>query len=358
MLFLLPIAAPIVTLAVITKYLSGENLSKYDENLPVTFECDPDSKGVQMVNDYLEENFAAPARGHKGGEPIATKRERFDDGGRNRKFPKVKFTPLTIPTRAGEMSGEWVTAKKHDPDKRILYIHGGAFTVGSAMSHRAITAKLAELTGASVCAINYRLMPENPRKAGVEDSQDAYKWILENGPDGPFSVKKLCVSGDSAGGNLTLSLLQWARDNDIRPADAAVPLSPLIDSSFSGPSIQTNLASDHMLRPMVGALTKVPRPLLLWGSWKNLGYSPSSPTISPIFGNLENLPPTLIQVSSTEILYDDARRYTTKARLAGSDVKLQSWSHMCHVWQIFDEMLPESTDALNEIAGFLKGHGF
>ncbi len=358
MLFLLPIAAPVLTLAVITKYFSGENLAKYDEDLPVTFECDPNSKGVQMVNTYLEENFAKPARGHKGGEPIATKRERFDEGGLNRKFSKVTFTSLSIPTRSGEISGEWVTAKNNNPDKRILYIHGGAFTVGSAISHRAITAKLAELTGASVCAINYRLMPENSRRAGIEDCQDAYKWILENGPDGPFSVQKLCVSGDSAGGNLTLSLLQWARDEGLRPADAAVPLSPLIDSTFSGPSIHTNLSTDHMLRPMIGGLTKVPKPLLLWGSWKNLGYSPSSPIVSPIFGNLADLPPTLIQVSSTEILYDDARRYTTKAKRAGADVKLQSWSNMCHVWQIFDEMLPESTDALKEIAKFLKGHGF
>ena len=358
MLFLLPFAAPIVTFAAITKYFSGENLSKYDENLPVTFACDPNSKGVAMLNEYLEENFAKPAKGHKGGEPIETKRIRFDDGGRTRKFPKVKFIPLTIPTHYGEMSGEWITAKNNDPDKRILYIHGGAFTVGSAMSHRAITAKLAELTGASVCAINYRLMPENPRKASVEDSRDAYKWILENGPDGPFSVKKLCVSGDSAGGNLALSLLQWARGEGLRPADAAVPLSPLIDSTFSGPSIKTNLNSDHMLRPMIGSLANTPRMLLLWGSWKALGYSPSSPVISPIFGDLTNLPPTLIQVSSTEILYDDARRYTTKAKRAGSEVKLQSWSHMCHVWQIFDQMVPESTDALKEIAKFLKAHGF
>ena len=102
----------------------------------------------------------------------------------------------------------------------------------------------------------------------------------------------------------------------------------------------------------------MPKYLLLWGSWKNLGTSPSSPKVSPIFGDLSNLPPTLIQVSSTEILFDDARRYTTKARKAGSDVKLQSWSNMCHVWQIFDTMLPEANDAMKEIAGFLKGQGF
>ena len=358
MLFLLPLATPLIAFAGVTRYLKGENLSKYDGDIPVTFECDPKSKGARLVDEYLYENFAKPAKGHKGGEPIAAKRKRFDKGGADRTFPKVTFTPLTIPTRAGEMSGEWVRAKNADPDKRILYIHGGAFTVGSALSHRAITAKLAELTGASVCAINYRLMPENPRKAGVEDSRAAYKWILENGPDGPFSVSKLCVSGDSAGGNLTLSVIQWARDENLRAADAAVPLSPLIDSTFSGPSIMSNLDSDKMLKPMIGDLAKTPKLLLLWGSWKGLGYPPSSPTVSPIFGDLSNLPPTLIQVSSTEILYDDARRYTAKARKAGSEVKLQSWSNMCHVFQIFDQMLPESGHALDEIAKFLKGHGF
>ena len=183
--------------------------------------------------------FEKTAKGHKGGEPLERKRKRFDDTGTSRDFPKVTFTPLSVPTRAGEIGGEWVLAKNADPDKRILYIHGGAFTVGSALSHRAITAKLAELTDASVCAINYRLMPEHARNAGIEDCRDTYKWILENGPDGPFSVNKLCVSGDSAGGiNLTLSLIQWARNKKLRAADAAIPLSPLIDSTFSGPSIK------------------------------------------------------------------------------------------------------------------------
>ena len=260
------------------------------------------------------------------------------------------------------MNGEWVTSKtpgkKSDPDKRILYIHGGAFTVGSCISHRAITSKLAKLTGASICAINYRLMPENKRMASVEDSRTAYKWILENGPDGPFTAKKLCVAGDSAGGNLTLSIIQWARNEGLRAADAAVGISAMVDGTFSAPSIRENISTDHMLRPMVGALLDIPGPLLLWGSFKKLGISPSSPKVSPIFGNLSDLPPTLIHVSSTEILHDDARRYTAKARGAGSDVKLQIWSHMPHVWHIFDDILPEAKDALKEIASFLKGHGF
>ena len=358
MLFLLPIAVPAAALYAATRALKGENLSKYDEDLPVTFECDPDTDSLKKMNDYLFENFEKPAKGHKGGEPIKTKRERFEQMGTGSKFPKVTITPLSIPTQWGEMDGEWVTAKNANPDKRILYIHGGAFTVGSCVSHRPLTSKLAELTGASVCAINYRLMPENKRMASIEDSRTAYKWILENGPDGPFTAKKLCVAGDSAGGNLTLSIIQWARNEGLRAADAAVCLSPATDGTFSSPSIAANISTDHMLRPMVGGLLNIPKPLLLWGSFKQLGISPSSPKVSPVFGDLSDLPPTLIQASSTEILYDDARRYTVKARKAGSDVKLQTWSNMPHVWQIFDNILPEANEALKEIASFLKGHGF
>ncbi|MCF6220112.1 MAG: alpha/beta hydrolase [Robiginitomaculum sp.] len=357
MLYLLPIIAPVAVLYGATRFLKGENLSKYDEDIPVTFECDPDSDGLKKMNAYLFENFEKPAKGHSGGEPVSTKRERFEQGGLTRDFPKVTFTPLSIPAGWGDIGGEWVTTKKSDPDKRILYIHGGAFTVGSAISHRPLTSKLAELTGASVCAINYRLMPEHKRMASVKDSRTAYKWILENGPDGPFSVKKLAVAGDSAGGNLTLSTIQWARNEGLRPADAVVALSPATDGTFSGSSIRDNIDTDHMLRPMVKNLVNIPQSLLLWGSLKQLGVSPSNPSVSPIFGDLADLPPTLIHASSAEILYDDARRYAAKARAAGSDVKLQTWSHMPHVWQIFDTMLPEANDALKEIAAFLKSHG-
>jgi len=358
MFYLLPIAVPFVAAYAATRMLRGENLAKYDEGIPVTFDCDPHSEGLKKMNAYLYDNFEAPADGHKGGEPIASKRKRFDKAGLARDFPDTTFTPLSMPAKWGDIDGEWVTTKKTDPDKRILYIHGGAFTVGSCLSHRALTSRLAKMTGASVCAVNYRLMPEHKRMAGIEDCRTAYKWILENGPDGPFSVKKLCVAGDSAGGNLTLSTIQWARNKSLRPADAAITLSPGIDGTFSSPSIRKNVGTDHMLRPMLGNLLNVPKTLLLWGSFKQVGISPSSPVISPIFGDLSGLPPTLIQASSAEILYDDARRYTAKARKAGSDVKLQTWSHLPHVWQIFDDILPEADDALKEIAGFLKGHGF
>lgn len=353
MIFLYILPAAFALLIIATYKLKGEDLTKYDVNPSVTFESDPESEGLRIVNANLFENFEKPAQGHKGGEPIKAKRARFDETGEAGTYTST-FTPITI----GDMTAEWVTSKTSNPDNRILYIHGGAFTVGSAMSHRAITNKLVELTGASVCAINYRLMPENPRQAGIDDSIDAYQWILENGPDGPAPVNKLCVSGDSAGGNLTLRVIQWARDNGVRAADAAVPLSPLCDSTCSGPSIKANMATDNMLRPLIGQLVNVWWPILLWGTKYNMKHSPSSPVISPIFGDLADLPPTLIHASSSEILYSDACRYVEKATRAGSDATLQSWSHMPHVWQIFTPVLPESHASMVEISKFLKSHGF
>ncbi|PHR57005.1 MAG: alpha/beta hydrolase [Robiginitomaculum sp.] len=348
----------VALLVLIALWLKGENLSKYDEDRPVDFECDPDAPHIVAINKVIYETFEVPAKGKKGGEPVLGKRARFDQAGLDGTF-SATFTPLSIESdNAPAMSGEWVTHKNSDPNKRILYIHGGAFTVGSAISHRAITSKLSKLTGASVCAINYRLMPENPRLAGIEDCITAYKWILDNGPNGAAPVEKLCVSGDSAGGNLTLRVIQWARDNNVRAADCAVPLSPLADSTCSGQTIKANMASDHMLRPLIGHVVGMWQPLLLWGTWAQTKHAPSSPVISPIFGDLSNLPPTLIHASSTEILFDDACRYVVKAKRAGSDARLQSWSHMPHVWQIFDPVLPEAEHSIKEIAEFMKTHGF
>ena len=346
-----------VVVAVTKFHLNGEDLSKYDgADLPVTFHPDPNSPGQQAVIAYLKENFIKPAKA-KGTrrEKLLAKRKSFDQGGLTREFD-CSFTPDTAHIGENEVSGEWVQAVGADPDRRILYIHGGANTVGSAVSHRAITTNLAERTGCSVFAINYRLMPENTRLAGIEDCRAAYQWILENGPNGPAPVKKLAVAGDSAGGNLTLSLINWVRDNDHRPADAVIAISPAVDSTCSSPSIRGNFETDIMLQPLVGGLLKIPRPILLWMMWSANRISPASPEVSPIFADLSNLPPTLVHISAAEMLYDDARRYVTKAQSQGSPVTLQSWAHMAHVWHVFDRMLPEAHQALDEIGAFLKKH--
>ena len=359
---LFSLAAPVLGVtaaAAITKFhLNGEDLTKYDgADLPVTFHPDKDTPGNQAVTTYLQENFVRPARA-KGsrGEKLMAKRKRFEQAGLSREF-NCAFTPVSVRAAEIEITGEWVQAEGADPDKRILYLHGGAHTVGSAISHRAITTNLAERTGCSVFAANYRLMPEHSRLAGVEDSRIVYQWILGNGPDGAAAAKKITVAGDSAGGNLTLSLINWVRDTGVRPADAVVAISPSVDGTCSSPSIRGNFETDIMLQPLVRGLLKIPRPVLLWLFWSANKISPAAPVVSPIFADLSGLPPTLVHVSAAEMLYDDARRYVAKARSQGSPAILQSWAHMAHVWHAFDWMLPEAHQAFDEIAGFLKSNG-
>ena len=206
----------------------------------------------------------------------------------------------------------------------------------------------------AVFAPNYRLMPENTRRNTIEDSRAAYEWILENGPDGRAPLSKLAVAGDSAGGNLVLMLGNWARKNSKRQADAIVAFSPIVDATLSSPSMKRNLATDRMLRPMLAPLQKIPRIILLPAMAKHSGMSPADPDQSPIFDDLSNLPPIFIQASDSEVLYDDSVRFAAKAKAAKSPVTLQSWGGgLPHVWQIFDDFIPEADAALDEVQVFL-----
>ncbi len=257
------------------------------------------------------------------------------------------------PVDADGVRGEWVLAPHADSTRRTLYIHGGAFFVGSPRSHRTLTSRIAQLTGGAVLALDYRLMPEHRRLAGVEDCRTAYRWLLDNGPDGAQPASSVFVGGDSAGGNLTLSLIAWVRDHGLRAPDAAFAFSPATDATFGSPSLKANRATDVMLGPMLGGLTKVPSAVLLWGSFYGARMSPRNPVVSPLLGKLSGLPPLLVQASRSEMLLDDARRYVNKARAAGSPVRLQTWGDMVHVWQIFSPELPEAEQALGELGKFL-----
>jgi acetyl esterase/lipase len=235
----------------------------------------------------------------------------------------------------------------------LLYIHGGAYVMGSPRSHRRLTTKLSDLTGAAVLAIDYRLMPEHQRRAGIDDCRTAYRWLLDHGPQGPAPAAKVWVAGDSAGGNLTLSLIAWVRDAGLRAPDAAVALSPATDATLGSPSLHAHIATDPMLGPLFGRLTRIPRSLLLWGAWLQTRINPRDPLVSPVYGDLSRLPPVLVQASEAEMLRDDARRYVNRAAAAGSPVRLQTWEHMVHVWQIFHPELTEGREALEEVRKFL-----
>lgn len=258
------------------------------------------------------------------------------------------------PADCGGVPAEWVLAPGADPQRRLLYIHGGAFMMGSPRSHRTLTSQLSALTGGAVLAIDYRLMPEHPRRAGIDDCRTAYRWMLEHGPEGAAPASAVFVAGDSAGGNLTLSLLNWVRDAGLRAPDAAVALSPLTDATLSSPSLHANLHSDPMLGPLFGPMARVPQWLLLWFGWLQTRIRPNDPLISPLRADLSRLPPLLLQSSEAEMLFDDSQRYVNRAQAAGSPVRLQRWSHMVHVWQIFNPELPEARQALQQIGQFLN----
>ena len=269
-------------------------------------------------------------------------------------FPLTEAAIRITPVDAAGVPAEWVLAPDADPRRRLLYIHGGAYTMGSPKSHRRLTAKFSEVANAAVLAIDYRLMPEHPRLAGIEDSRTAWRWMLDHGPEGAAPASAVFVAGDSAGGNLTLSLLAWVRDQGLRAPNAAVALSPATDATLGSPSLKGNIDTDPMLGPLFKALARIPRPVLLWGGWLQNRMRPSHPVISPVFGDLAGLPPLLVQASEAEMLFDDCRRYVNKALAAGSPVTLQTWPHTVHVWQLFHPELPEGREAFEEIGKFLR----
>ena len=352
-LFLTVLAILFIALLAVHIWLgAGENLSVYD--LPV------EQGGGESFS-----NPAGPSTGHQGvvaaleakrpeidslssGQMIGWVRK-FMESMASGKVLEAKF----VPAECNGVRCEWVLAPGADPARRVLYLHGGAFFAGSPVSHRSATVRYSQIANAAVLAVDYRLLPEHRRREGIEDCQQAYLWLLDNGPDGPAPVETMFIGGDSAGGNLALVISAWTRDAGLRRPDAVVALSPVTDSTFLAPSIRGNVEKDTLVRPLFGPLLRAPRFLLRWIVLGMTRARPTSPMISPVFGDLSDLPPTLLQASESEMLFDDARRYVNKARAAGSPVFLQSWPGLLHAWQLFYPEVPEAGLAWKQVESFL-----
>ena len=336
--------------------LAGPNLSAYDT---------PSGTRATMLEHVSPENqqaleLLAEIRREVDSNPIYKRleagRRGMDRGIRGAAMEPSESGVEIVTTNAHGVPGEWVLAPNANALRRLLYIHGGGYAAGSPRSHRPITSQLSKLTGVSVLAIDYGLMPEKRRLDGIVDCQTAYGWIIENGPLGPGPAEKLFVAGDSAGGNLALMLIAWIRDENLRQVDAAIALSPTTDSTASSPSMRNNVKSDHLLGPIFGKLAGLPKPVVLLSVLLSSRMHPANPLISPVFGDLADLPPTLVQTSEHEMLTDDGRRWVNKAQSQGSDARLQTWPQMIHVWQIFNHILPEAREALAMIAEFINEH--
>lgn len=343
----------LVTLVAITLfYLRGEDLRKFDLPRPgPTGVTGKFSEQHQAVLEFLG-GLSRLSSDLPRKQQLRQTRGYLDSLGAD-----VEFDGEILPVEDDGINGEWVVAQGADPRRRMLYIHGGAWVMGSPLSHRAITTHYANLIGGAVFALDYRLMPEHTRQNGIDDCRAAWRWLQENGPGEFNSPTQLFISGDSAGANLALSLVAWIRDEGLRAPDAVVVLSPPTDGTFTSPSIKTNLATDHLLGPLYSKLNLIPWWILLWSSFFSNRIRPSHPSVSPVFGNLGGLPPTLIHASDTEILLDDAVRYVNKAQMAGSPVILRTWKNMIHVWHIFVSDVPEAQEAFAEIDNFLRAHG-
>ncbi|SFR44618.1 Acetyl esterase/lipase [Marinobacter daqiaonensis] len=319
--------------------------SRRDRSAPLVYP--PDSARQQVLKSI--EAMHGATEGLRGKARVKALRDYMDsmsDG--------LDLVSEFRPSTGSAPAGEWVIAPGALPERRILYIHGGSWIAGSPRSHRAITDRLSALARACVFAIDYRLMPEHSFMTGVSDCRRGYRWLLENGPDGPEPARFVVVAGDSSGGSHTLSLLAWIRDQKLRAPEAAVALSPSTELMITGLGKRDNIESDPMLGPMVTKLAKIPAPMLWWGTLMGLRVLPTNPVASPLRGPLHNLPPTLIQVSEAEILLDNVRRYAAKARQAGSSVEVQTWPDMVHVWHLFTPLLPEANEAFEEIRLFLE----
>ena len=331
--------------------LRGPDQSRYDTpGFELTGQRTQPTEEHQAIVKMLEAG-AAGLSGLSGRQRLALMRTQMDQLGES-----VSVDGEIRPVDAGGVSAEWVITPNAESTRRLLYIHGGALVTGSPKSHRAITAELSARARAVVLAIDYRLMPEHSRRAGIEDCRNSYRWILENGPDGATPLEALMVAGDSAGGNLTLMTIAWARDVGLRPADAVVALSPATDTTLGSPSVKKNLTTDPMIGPAFQQMATVPRTVMLWFTLMSMRINPSNPEISPLLGDLSGLPPVLVHASAAEMILDDGVRYVNKANAAGSPAQLGVWPFMLHVWHAFVRTVPEAVEAFDHIEEFLNAH--
>ncbi|MCR9259427.1 MAG: alpha/beta hydrolase [Pseudomonadaceae bacterium] len=328
-------------------YLSGPSLAQYDQTLNVP--QNHERRASPEHSDVIKQ-LQKLTQGSGTGSRLSRMRAAMDSIGDSADLQDITLTTVNTP----DVKGEWVVAENSDPNRRLLYIHGGAFMSGSPLSHRTITTKYARLLGVSVFAVDYRMLPEHGRLDCLADCQDAYRYVLDNGPEQSGAPAQLLVSGDSAGGNLALVVTAWARDQGLRKADGVIAIAPATDNTFSSPTLQKNAGTDPLLGPTLGKMIKLPRAVLLYFSWISTRLHPADTRVSPIHGDLSALPPMLIHASEAEMLLGDARRYTNKANAQGSSVKLETWNHMVHVWHVFEPDLPEAKQAFDHIAKFVE----
>ena len=259
-----------------------------------------------------------------------------------RREPIIKDVKL-IKVKVGAIPCEWVVAPGANPDVRLLYIHGGGFVSGSAGYYLRQTAHMSAAAKCAVLLPDYRLAPEHPFPAGLDDCVAVHKWMIANGPAGAGPARATFVAGDSAGGSLTLTTLLALRDRKMTMPAGGIPISPCTDFTLASESLKT------VHDPIISAKTMpVFRDHYLGKT------DPRHPLASPVFGDYRGLPPLLIQLGEHEMLRDDGIRAAKKARADGIKVTLEVWPGMFHVFQSHEPLLPEGRAAIEHMAEFMR----
>lgn len=244
---------------------------------------------------------------------------------------------------AGGVPAEWIAAPEAQDGRVLLYLHGGGYAFGSMRTHRVMLAHISRAAQARVLGLDYRLAPEFPFPAPVDDSIAAYRWLLEKGEN----PKKIVIGGDSAGGGLMVALLVALRYLGEPMPAAGVGISAWTDMEATGESFTTNAEAD----PSVNR-ERIQYIAGLYMAGKDL----RAPLASPIHADLTGLPPLLLQVGSIETLLDDTNELARRAKAAGVEVEVDVWDDMPHVWHHYAPILPEARQAIARIGEFMRKH--
>lgn len=236
---------------------------------------------------------------------------------------------------------EWVSAADVDAGRAVLYLHGGGYAIGSLNTHRRLAFDISAAAHARVLLLDYRLAPEHPFPAAVDDAATAWRWLLKQG----LAADKLAIAGDSAGGGLAIATLVNLRDRKLGLPACAAAISPWVDLEGVGTSMTARSAQDPMVQ----------KAGLTWMAEMYLaGKDPRTPLAAPLHADLSGLPPVLVQVGTAETLLDDATRIAERLHSAGNEVKLSVWPNMLHVFPLFAPILSEGMDGCREIGQFLR----
>jgi acetyl esterase/lipase len=289
-------------------------------------------------HESIAQMMAAQAAALRAQPSIAEMRAGFERIGA---FFAVPGDVRSEPVSAGGVPAEWVAAAGAREDRAVLYLHGGGYAIGSIGTHRELCSRISRVARARVLVIDYRLAPEHPYPAALEDALRAYRWL----GSAAASARQLAIAGDSAGGGLTVAVLMALRDaGDPLPA-AGVCMSPWIDLESTGDSARPGAIDDPLLRAEL---------LREWGRSYAGAAGVRDPGASPLHGSFARLPPLLVQVGTREILVDDARRLVERARAAGVEVTAEIEEGLIHVWQFFGPQVPEARKSLQSIGAFLE----